>query len=78
MSSSPAATAAAAATVPTWDDLKRRVSETPVGTALDGDLTLRASGRGGPNVHSNVRRFGGGDESAPTYTLFRDHAGWCP
>ncbi len=62
---------------PTWDDLKEKASETPVGKALDRDLELRAKGKGSPHVHSKIRLFDGTDEK-PTYTLFRDHAGWCP
>jgi hypothetical protein len=97
MSTSPpsAATATTAAVLPTWDDLKKGASNTPVGTALDRDLELRAKGRGSPNVHSKLRVFGGDSdnpehetttdtetetetESPPVFTLYRDHAGWCP
>lgn len=66
-----------ATAMPTWDDLKKLASETKVGSALDLEADLRISGKGGPNVHSKIRVFDTGDE-APTYTLFRDHAGWCP
>ena len=78
-------------TVPTWENLKGKVSETPVGKALDRDLELRSQGRGSPHVHSKLRLFDDGDENnnnnnnnnngeneKPVYTLFRDHAGWCP
>ena len=62
--------------IPTWDDLKSRASETPVGKALDDDVRKRIAGTGSPHVHSKIRIFDG--EEKPTYTLFRDHAGWCP
>jgi hypothetical protein len=76
-------TSSVQAVVPTWDDLKRSASETLVGRALDRDLELRATGRGSPNVHSKIRLFSGDNEKEsesehPVFTLYRDHAGWCP
>ena len=87
MSTSTSTATATSTTVPTWDDLKRSASETPVGKALDRDLELRAKGRGSPNVHSKIRLFGDtendndtetNDDESPVFTLYRDHAGWCP
>lgn len=66
----------ATTSIPTWDDLKTLASATPVGKALDNDIELRKQGKGSPNVHNKVRRFG--NEKLPKYTLYRDHAGWCP
>lgn len=66
----------ATTSIPTWDDLKTLASATPVGKALDNDIELRKQGKGSPNVHNKVRRFG--NEKLPEYTLYRDHAGWCP
>jgi len=79
MSSSSSSSSTSVA-VPTWDDLKSRASETPVGRALDRDLELRKSGKGSPHVHSKLRLFedsNSGDD-LPVFTLYRDHAGWCP
>jgi len=64
--------------LPSWDDLKASVSETPVGKALDDDIEKRKVGRGGPSVHSSLRMFGSDDGDLPAFTLYRDHAGWCP
>lgn len=62
--------------IPTWDELKALASATPVGKALDNDIELRKQGKGSPNVHNKLRKFG--DDTLPKYTLYRDHAGWCP
>ncbi len=81
MSSSSSSPASASMVVPTWDDLKDKISETPVGKALDKDLEMRAQGRGSPHVHSKMRLFDNNSDNGnekPVYTLFRDHAGWCP
>lgn len=66
------------ASVPTWENLKARLSETAVGKALDRDVQLRKEGRGSPHVHSNLRLFNEKSSEQPVFTLFRDHAGWCP
>ena len=75
MASSSEATMASA---PTWENLKARLSETAVGKALDRDVQLRKEGKGSPNVHSNLRLFNEQSSEQPVFTLFRDHAGWCP
>jgi len=56
------------------------ISETPVGQALDEQITKRSKGIGAPNVHSKLRLFPKDDSSSemPQLTLYRDHAGWCP
>ena len=73
--------------IPSWQDLQQRLSSTTVvGQALDADLKLRHAGKGSPHVHNHLRLFADGtnDETkdnknkTPKYTLYRDHAGWCP
>eukprot|EP00532_Pseudo-nitzschia_australis_P001740 CAMPEP_0168184598 /NCGR_PEP_ID=MMETSP0139_2-20121125/13334_1 /TAXON_ID=44445 /ORGANISM="Pseudo-nitzschia australis, Strain 10249 10 AB" /LENGTH=548 /DNA_ID=CAMNT_0008106249 /DNA_START=384 /DNA_END=2030 /DNA_ORIENTATION=+ len=61
-----------------WEELKTLVSETPVGSALDADAELRKKGKGGPSVHNKLRLFADDEQEQPAYTLYRDHAGWCP
>mmetsp|Transcript_57337 Transcript_57337/g.64101 ORF Transcript_57337/g.64101 Transcript_57337/m.64101 type:complete len:677 (-) Transcript_57337:98-2128(-) len=71
-------------TIPTWDELQSRISTTSVGKALNDDLKLRLVGKGSPNVHSTLRLFDSSDTSESDnpdetkYTIYRDHAGWCP
>ena len=56
------------------------ISETPVGQALDDQITKRSKGIGAPNVHSKLRLFpkDSSTSEVPQLTLYRDHAGWCP
>jgi hypothetical protein len=75
--------AAAAATVPSWNDLARAASDTPVGRALDADADLRRRGLGAPHVQITLRLFGSqtssersGSDELPNLILYRDHAGW--
>jgi len=70
-------------TIPTWDELQTRISSTSVGKALNDDSKLRLVGKGSPNVHSKLRLFDSNDTSdsdntETKYTIYRDHAGWCP
>ena len=69
--------------VPSWNELKTKISLTSVGKALDDDKKLRLIGKGSPNVHNKLRLFndddsdnGSGKETK--YTIYRDHAAWCP
>jgi hypothetical protein len=66
----------AAATVPSWSDLKTKTQSTKTGSALTADAALRKEGKGAPHRENTLRLFG--DSSKPTITLFRDHAAWCP
>lgn len=71
-------TASSSATVPAWTDLQATLAETPVGEALDRQVTLRGQGLGAPHVHNPLRLFGWKGPQPPSLTLYRDHAGWCP
>jgi IS5 family transposase len=66
----------AAATVPSWSDLKTKTQSTKTGSALTADAALRKEGKGAPRRENTLRLFG--DSSKPKITLFRDHAAWCP
>lgn len=80
--------AVTAATLPSWKDLARAVSDTPVGRTLDADVELRRRGLGGPHVQNTLRLFDSGKSSSrssgelsgsnelPKIILYRDHAGW--
>jgi hypothetical protein len=77
-----------AATVPSWNDLARATSDTPVGRALDADADLRRRGLGAPHVQNTLRLFASandvsttssersGSDELPNLILYRDHAGW--
>ena len=71
--------------VPSWNELKTKISLTSVGKALDDDKKLRLIGKGSPNVHNKLRLFNDEDDSdnndsgkETKYTIYRDHAAWCP
>ena len=56
-----------------WEDLKAKSSENPVGKALDQDLDLRSKGIRSPHVHSKIRLFNNDSDTnskqqQPTYT----------
>lgn len=65
---------------PAWTDLQATLADTPVGAALDRQVTLRGQGLGAPHVHNPLRLFGRRKDgpNPPSLKLYRDHAGWCP
>ena len=73
-----ASTTAAAATVPSWSDLKQTTQSTVTGSALTADAALRKEGRGTPHRENTLRLFDDSSTKTPQMTLFRDHAAWCP
>jgi glutathione S-transferase len=90
-SSTTSATTATTKVIPSWDELKTKISLTSVGKALDDDKYLRSIGKGSPNVHNKLRLFNDNKEDTnddskdnketntkTKYTIYRDHAGWCP
>jgi glutathione S-transferase len=95
MSSSSTTSATKTKVIPSWDELKTKISLTSVGKALDDDKKLRSIGKGSPNVHNKLRLFNDNKEDTDDdskdnkdsnketntktkYTIYRDHAGWCP
>lgn len=69
-------TASLTMSTPSWSKLKTLSRSLPVGSALQGDLSLRQSGNGAPHVNNKLRLHGK-DKPSPI-TFYRDEAGWCP
>lgn len=65
------------ADVHSWSELQKLASDTTVGTALNREVETRKTGRGSPFVQNSLRLFNS-EETKPKFTLYRDHAGWCP
>ena len=65
-----------------WEELRETVGATPVGKALNKEVTLRSNGYGSAHVNNKLRLFPQSnkqeeeEQEQPEITFFRDHAGW--
>lgn len=70
--------AACSSTLPTWQDLQKRVAATAVGSRLQAEDIEREQGRGPPHRSSKLRLFQATKPEDIRVTLYRDSAAWCP
>ena len=64
-----AMSSATTAAVPSWTDLAERAGATPVGKALNNEVSLRKEGKGSAARENTLRKFGRDGE--PVVTLYR-------
>eukprot|EP00977_Amphora_coffeiformis_P018753 scaffold6695_cov155-Amphora_coffeaeformis.AAC.6 len=60
---------ATTAAVPSWTDLVEQAAATPVGKALNNEVSLRKEGKGSAARENTLRKFGRDGE--PVVTLYR-------
>lgn len=56
-------------TTPSWTDLIEQAASTPVGKALNTEVSLRKEGKGSASRENTLRTFG--REGEPVVTLYR-------